>query len=744
MHDSEFEPVEPTPATPRPVSAVRLTLGAIPSELKKLDRWILWKYTLVKSKWTKTPHNALTGHKCDATDFANGVSFTEAVQSLKKRKSAFDGLGFLLGKGIAGIDVDDCVDADGNLDERGAAISAQYKDTYAEISPSGQGFKILVDISADPKLAIIGKNTPETEIYGSNRYFTVTGAKLPQHAPHIAPMAQAFASTAAGLGVAPRALADMPADRPREALGVSLAEIRELFDHLPFSYVDDYGDWLKGLMAIHHETNGSSDGLALAIELSQRSTKFEEGGVEAKWGTFGRPGKVYVTMRSLVREAQATGWRAPHTIERAVQDFSAFDEPTIVIDEDGVAPEPLSWWWKYSVGEMLRLPAPHKEWVWKGVLRAGKVLVLAGSGGSSKSYLMLGAAVQYALGNDWGPFVMPEAHTPGKVLLLYGEEDKADVHDRLQALRHTFLLTAEQIDLIAERVAVLPLRGTNVELAKQDAKSQEIVITEQLERLEQRVVTYDIKFIVMDPLALLHSLEENDNNAIARFMSALDSLCMRTGCSIVLVHHFAKGGPTLAREVNESNVRGASALVAHARTVVVMHRLREDEAQSWGVQEVDHSRWVMWAIAKNNYGPSGGRYWFNVDEHTGAITPAPHQLEYVNSRDLRAAALAHQNETLDNEITATAARVAREAAERLIELTACKRVLLRWCKDHGDVPKVKDSVQILRDGGFPNAPNRRGRDTLEILRNDELIHPDGILTEKGETWLLDQEWLAGV
>jgi RecA-family ATPase len=354
---------------------------------------------------------------------------------------------------------------------------------------------------------------------------------------------------------------------------------------------------------------------------------------------------------------------------------------------------------------------------------------------------MLGASIQYALGNEWGPFA--PSSEPGKVLMLYGEEDKEDVHDRVQALRHSFMLTDEQIELVASRVAVLPLRGSAVELAKQGAEN-EIVMTEQLARLEARISEYGVKLVVMDPLALLHSLEESDNHAIAAFVSGLDAVCMRTGTSIILVHHFGKGGVMTAREVNESNVRGASALVAHARTVVVMHRLRRDEAQSWGVQEDDHARWVMWNVAKNNYGRPGQIAWFEVSPINGAITPSATQLQYLNTRDIREAARAHTDEVNDQEITATAARVARDAAEKLIEITACKRVMLRWCKANGKMPKVRDTGQLLRENGFPNSTDRRGRETLEILRNDELVHPDGLLTEKGEEWLLGQEWLAGV
>lgn len=756
----------PMNATPKPTSAVRLSLNTIPKSLKLLDRWILWRYTLLgNGKWTKTPHGVGHGRKIDATDFTNGATFTEAVQALRKQKDKFDGLGFLLGEGIAGIDVDDCIDDNGNMNDRGNRISEQYAATYAEVSPSGRGFKLLVDIGDDAKLAVIGRNTKEMEIYGSNRYFTVTGAKLPKHADAITPMAEAFASTAAQLGIAPAVMpvAPLPLDHAKQALGIDLKAARELLDHLPFRWCDEYGDWLRAGMALHHEFGASMEALELWDEWSQRSSKYDVGICSGKWPSFGRPGKDPVTMRTIVRDAQATGWRAPHTIESAVRDFTPFDEPIIEIDEDGVLSQPPTWWQKYSVGDLLRTPAPEKKWVWRGVLRAGKVLVLAGSGGSSKSYLMLAAAVQYALGNDWGPFEL-DLESAGKVLLLYGEEDRDDVHDRVQILKHTFMLKDDQIAMVADRLAVLPLRGTEVELARQQPGTNTVIMTDQLDSIEKKIIKYGVKLVVMDPMALLHSLEENDNRAIAAFVAGLDGVCLRTGCAIVLVHHFGKTGALTAREVNESNVRGASALVAHARTVVVMHRLRRDESTQWGVPEEDHSRWVMWSIVKNNYGPSGDQTWFNVNPINGSIIPAPMQLMYqsafaISAEQREATATVREAERIAvrdmREGERESRRLAREAQrevereakiadkefrrageerEKQFALEKRMRIGLQHQVEHpGDLLTCNFMISLLKDHNEIGEPS--GRKTWETLKSERFIDTDGMATGAGRDWL---------
>lgn len=737
-----------TVKTPRPVAQVALRLGAIPKELKKLDRWILWRYSLIEKtgKWTKTPHSAVSGHKVDATNFANGVDFTSAVAALKAGKGRFDGLGFLLGEGIAGIDVDDCIDSNGNLDERGQQLSDAYKGTYAEVSPSGQGFKILVNIGDDAKLAVIGKNTGDTEIYGSNRYFTVTGGILAGHAQVIAPMAEAFRDTAERMGAAKHKLADMPEDRPKEAIGLDLQQTRELLDHLPFVWCDSYSEWIKSGMALHHEFNGAPEALDLWDEWSQRNPqKYDPGACAGKWETFGRPGKDTVTLRTLVRDAQSTGWRAPHTIENAIRDFDPFREPDVphIDEETGELSGPPDWWQQWQIGRMLAVAPAPKEWIWKGLLRKGKVMVLAGSGGTSKSYLMLAATIQYALGNNWGPFEIAEGQTPGRAMIMYGEEGDDDVHDRAFSLRHTFMLNEDQIDLIGSRVVVLPLRGTHVQLAKvSNTQTREIELTDQLIRLEKRIEQFKIELVVLDPLAMFHSLEENDNVSITALMAGLDAMCMRQGCSMVIVHHFGKTGLSKAVDVNESNVRGASSLVAHARTVAIMHRLREYEALEWGVPEDDHARWVMWSIVKNNYGPVGARTWFTVDSNTGAITPAPEQLQKVTPLNIRAAVDAARQEDAQTEFTEGEARKARAEAEAAIALRGRILAILTDARTNGRLCKLADAQTVLMAAGLPGITANMARSTLKHVKDNGLVDTDGLVNRETHNWLDAAELLG--
>lgn len=294
----------------------------VPDTLRALPHWIVWKFfkNPRTQKLAKVPCDT-AGNKTDATDFSNGVSFELACEALQ-RNPTLNGLGFLLGKGIAGIDVDHCIDPLGELNERGRRISEQTRDTYAEVSPSGRGFKVLIDIGDDEKLAVIGKNTAELEVYGSRRFFTITGELLAGHPSIIARKPDVFREIAESVGGDMKFLArDERVSGANSSLGLSRKDIVSILEHLPSEWSDNYGEWIKAGMAIHHETGGSAEGYEIYETFSRLSPKYVEGEPADKFHTFGKSDGVPVTMRTLIRAAEANGWRAPASIAEAMREF---------------------------------------------------------------------------------------------------------------------------------------------------------------------------------------------------------------------------------------------------------------------------------------------------------------------------------------------------------------------------------------------------------------------------------------
>ena len=161
----------------RPPSTVaQLLTDNIPAELCERPQWVTWRYRWRNGQWTKVPYNAVTGTKARPNDSETWSNFAVALEAA--RSGNRDGIGFVFSKDdpYCGIDLDDCMDGDGQPVAEAQAILDLF-DSYAEVSPSGRGVKVWIRGS----LVGRGRRTSrvagfkELEVYDKGRYFTVTG-----------------------------------------------------------------------------------------------------------------------------------------------------------------------------------------------------------------------------------------------------------------------------------------------------------------------------------------------------------------------------------------------------------------------------------------------------------------------------------------------------------------------------------------------------------------------------------------
>lgn len=167
---------------PRPPAAHidDAALAAIPPALRDARQWVVWqwRWKAEKSKWDKPPIDPTTGEEIDQTDPVNWHTLDEARRMARNRG---DGVGIALGPkdnrlGVVGIDLDHCVDADGQIGDEARAIVERF-DSYTERTPSGRGLRILIS-GAKPGERCRTKDRPGIELYDSDRYLTVTGRHL--------------------------------------------------------------------------------------------------------------------------------------------------------------------------------------------------------------------------------------------------------------------------------------------------------------------------------------------------------------------------------------------------------------------------------------------------------------------------------------------------------------------------------------------------------------------------------------
>ncbi len=145
----------------------------IPDSLKKEKRWCLYKLVDRKGKITKIPIT-ITGDFAKVNDISTFSTYENAKKALSKGVGF--GLGFLLGDGYVGIDIDKVDDEISKYfsDENAKTMTADFLstiDTYGELSPSKKGIHLI----GKGKISGSRRRYKNLEIYEKDRFFTVTG-----------------------------------------------------------------------------------------------------------------------------------------------------------------------------------------------------------------------------------------------------------------------------------------------------------------------------------------------------------------------------------------------------------------------------------------------------------------------------------------------------------------------------------------------------------------------------------------
>jgi putative DNA primase/helicase len=138
----------------------------IPEELRVRPQWVVWK--AVGNKPDKVPYSVRTDRKASSTDLMTWGTFEEALKAYDNGEYA--GLGFVFSSAdpYTGIDLDNCVDEDGEIALWALEI-VRYFDSYTELSATGSGLHIIV------RGDVPNRRKDEVEVYSSKRFFTMTG-----------------------------------------------------------------------------------------------------------------------------------------------------------------------------------------------------------------------------------------------------------------------------------------------------------------------------------------------------------------------------------------------------------------------------------------------------------------------------------------------------------------------------------------------------------------------------------------
>ena len=278
-------------------NALPVLFDNIPTELKRIPRWVLWRFVMVgeneHKKWAKLPAQT-SGQSASSTNPDTWTDFFSVQEAYQKNPTKFDGIGFVFDgtDNLVGVDLDDCYDAEQGIFTNVALQQiAESLQGYMEISPSGTGVKIFT--RADLKSAHVD-HEQGIECYPRGRYFTVTGHHLSGNVPDeeqdltdIVPQRTAHVTGDAFADYVPP-VADYDLHRVETEI---LAQMNPDCG---------YTNWLQVGFALHHQFAGDLEALDLWDRWSYGDgsvSTYVPSACADKWRTFKGNGS---TLRSLI------------------------------------------------------------------------------------------------------------------------------------------------------------------------------------------------------------------------------------------------------------------------------------------------------------------------------------------------------------------------------------------------------------------------------------------------------------
>lgn len=265
-----------------------------------------------------------------------------------------------------------------------------------------------------------------------------------------------------------------------------------------------------------------------------------------------------------------------------------------------------------------------------GLLPRGVAGMLAGAGGVGKSFALLALVLAVAYRVPWlGRF--PVGAAGGRVALLCGEDDDAELWRRLHAQARTMGLAADEEAL--GRISLVSLVGrSGFALTRpEDERGCSTSFGRALlaflrEEANRSGLPWDL--VVLDPLSRFGGRDtEVDNAAATRFAQVVEGFTTLPGRPTVLVsHHTTKEARRSGETSGASGVRGSSALVDGFRWVALLEESATPSAVSGS---------VLLRVVKSNYAPTSSRVVRLVRDADGALRAVDDAAPHDVSEDAR-------------------------------------------------------------------------------------------------------------
>ncbi len=193
---------------------------------------------------------------------------------------------------------------------------------------------------------------------------------------------------------------------------------------------------------------------------------------------------------------------------------------------------------------------------------------------------------------------------PKRVWLFNLEDPHVEIEKRIAAACKKYRIDAHDL---ADRLYVDSGRDQPLCLTE-TTKNATMIAKPVSDRLIAQIKEKQIDVVIIDPFVSSHSAPENDNILIDKVAKEWAHIAHEGNCAIELVHHSKKMN---GQEATADAARGASSLVAAARSVRVLNAMTKKQAEEAG--EETHRGIFSVIDDKNNLAPpAGDEDWFKI------------------------------------------------------------------------------------------------------------------------------------
>jgi len=388
--------------------------------------------------------------------------------------------------------------------------------------------------------------------------------------------------------------------------------VRSALSHLdPAMHRDQ---WRTVVWAIRHGLGDTHEALEIADQWSCGALNSvsvtpknysSRADVEQVWNSYNPSHSDRVTVGSLYKMASDNGWSNPHKPASGTHQNRA----------QGASGEQTKSEWssafKLTDGDvqLSQTPPAKRSYVFADTVTPGTYNVLAGSGGTLKTMLMMISAASMAVGQNFGEVQISQ----GASMLFLGEEDHAEISRRLSATCNHYGFDPA---VVSRLVKAFPAAGVDLRLTREmngsiDASALvENVIS--LAKQHAQACGDPVRLIVFDHARLVMDGNPDDAANVTQLTRVLAQIAIQTSAAVFLLAHSPKTVlRQQAKEMSIADVAGSSAFSDNARAGFIMYGMRDDDAKALQIPDADRQKYVKLECAKANYGPQGTEWWFD-------------------------------------------------------------------------------------------------------------------------------------